>query len=64
MTKRKDLLKTIKKYAKTTGQNYTETEGANHTKIWVGDNYTTIPRHNEIPNTFAKKILKDLGATE
>nr|DAH77185.1 MAG TPA: antitoxin [Caudoviricetes sp.] len=26
--------------------------------------YTTLPRHNEIPNNFAKKILKDLGIIE
>ena len=61
MTKRKDLLKTIKKYAKETGQNYKQTEGGNHTKIWVGENYTTLPRHNEIPDIVAKKLYKQLG---
>lgn len=35
--------------------------GGNHARVWVGDEYTTVPRHKEIPNRFARKILKQIG---
>ena len=56
MTKRKHILKTIAHYAKKTNQ-----EGANHTRIWVGDRYTTIARHSEIDDLMAQKIYKQIG---
>ncbi|WP_047241221.1 hypothetical protein [Corynebacterium epidermidicanis] len=61
MTKRKDLLKNIARYAKETGQPLTIKEGGNHTRIWVGDKYTTIGRRNEIDNLMARKIYKQIG---
>ncbi|EEJ54462.1 hypothetical protein HMPREF0578_0826 [Mobiluncus mulieris 28-1] len=61
MTKRKDLIKTLSKHAQDNGLNMRVTEGKNHTRIWIGDKYTTIPRHTEIPNQFAKAILKQIG---
>lgn len=35
--------------------------GGNHARVWVGDEYTTVPRHKEMPNRFARKILKQIG---
>lgn len=64
MTKRKELIKSIKQYAKDTNQPYKEIEGGNHTRIWVGKSYTTISRHNEIPNRMAAKIQKQIGMKE
>lgn len=37
-------------------------EGANHTRIRVGDRATVVPRHNEINEITAKHILKQIGA--
>ncbi|OIR95554.1 toxin HicA, partial [Corynebacterium diphtheriae] len=42
MTKRKDILKNIADFAKRTGQKLTIIEGGNHTRIWVGEKYTTV----------------------
>lgn len=61
MTNRKDILKAISHYAKTTKQKLTIKEGGNHTRIWVGDRYTTVPRHREIPDLAAQKIYKQIG---
>ena len=61
MTKRKDILKKIANYAKQTEQTLTLKEGRNHTRIWVGDRYTTVGRHNEIDNLMARKIYKQIG---
>ncbi|APT87756.1 MAG TPA: toxin HicA [Corynebacterium flavescens] len=61
MVKRKDILKNIASYAKRTGQTLTLKEGRNHTRIWVGDRYTTVGRHNEIDDLMARKIYKQIG---
>ncbi|MFC2263230.1 toxin HicA [Corynebacterium matruchotii] len=61
MTKRKHILKTIAHYAKKTNQKLVIKEGANHTRIWVGDRYTTIARHSEIDDLMAQKIYKQIG---
>ncbi len=61
MTKRKDVIAAIRAHAKANGLEFTSLEGANHTRVWVGSNYTTIPRHKEIPDAFARKILKQIG---
>lgn len=37
-------------------------EGRNHTKVWIGERYTTVPRHREIPDRFATEILRQIGA--
>ncbi len=38
-------------------------EGAGHTKVFINDKQTTIPRHgsSEIDNNFVKRICKQLG---
>lgn len=61
MTKRKDVLAIIRKYAKEQGVAVVMKEGGNHTRVWVGEKYATLPRHNEIPDRFAKTILRQLG---
>ncbi|MCF2707359.1 toxin HicA [Arcanobacterium haemolyticum] len=62
MTKRKVLLATIREYAKDNNLELRVSEGANHTRVWVGDKYTTVPRHNDIPDLLARRILKQIGA--
>ncbi|WP_350258440.1 toxin HicA [Scrofimicrobium sp. R131] len=64
MTKRKDLLSIIRKYAKEQGLELVVKEGGSHTWVWVGEKYATLPRHNEIPNRFAHTILRQLGVEE
>lgn len=61
MTKRKDILKNIADFAKGTGKTLTIKEGGNHTRIWVGEKYTTVGRHKEIDNLMARKIYKQIG---
>jgi len=36
-------------------------EGAKHTKVFYRGRQSTVPRHREIPNLLAAKILKQLG---
>lgn len=61
MVKRKELMKKLRNAAKARGVEFTETEGANHTRVWIGEAYTTIPRHSEIDDLLAKKIMKQIG---
>lgn len=61
MTKRKEILKQLKAYAKQHDLPMKIVEGGNHTRIWVGEKYTTLPRHNEIDNKFARNIYKQIG---
>lgn len=61
MVKRKEIIKQIKHHAKQNNKPIKILEGGNHARIWIGDRYTTLPRHTEIPDNFAKKILKQIG---
>ncbi|MCP1388655.1 toxin HicA [Corynebacterium sp. TA-R-1] len=54
-------MKKIARFAKATGQELKIKEGASHTRVWVGTEYTTVPRHSEIPNKLAAKIYKQVG---
>jgi len=36
-------------------------EGSKHTKAYLGDKQTTVPRHTEISNALVKAICKQLG---
>jgi hypothetical protein len=58
--KRRDLIKVINTIAKLQGEIPKYTEGGNHTKVQVGNKATVIPRHKEISELLAKKILKQL----
>lgn len=64
MTKRTELLKEIRAFAKDAGLEVDETEGGNHTKVVVGGRRTVVARHSEIPELTAKAIRKQLGMTE
>ncbi|WP_165422587.1 hypothetical protein [Pseudoxanthomonas winnipegensis] len=37
-------------------------EGAKHTKVYLGKKQCTLPRHTEISDQLAERILKQLGA--
>lgn len=54
--KRKDLLRKLK------AAGLQCEEGGNHTRILLnGKLVTTVPRHTEVNDLLAKKILKDAG---
>ena len=58
------MLKAIRTYAKEQGLELRIQEGANHTRVWVGEKYATLPRHTEIPDRFAKVILAQIGVEQ
>ncbi len=64
MTKRSDILKAIRRHAKAIDEEVRVVEGGNHTRVWIGDRYTTIGRHREIPDLAARKIYRQLGMEE
>ncbi len=43
MVKRKELMKRLRNVAKERDLEFAEVEGANHTRVWVGKAYTTVP---------------------
>ena len=61
MMKRRDLLKKIERIAKEAGETVDYREGGSHTVVKFGDKQTVVPRHAEINEITAKKILKQLG---
>lgn len=64
MTKRKEILRQLKEFARERELEMRVKEGSNHTRIWVGKRYTTLPRHNEIDDKLAAKIYKQIGMTK
>ena len=58
--KRKDLMKTLGQIAKDSGKELEVTEGGSHTKVKIGDQQTTVPRHKEINEITAKSIIKHM----
>lgn len=54
-------MKALKSQAKASGLVYREEEGANHTKVWIGDKQTVVARHTEINEITARAILKYMG---
>jgi mRNA interferase HicA len=60
VTKRRDIDQKITETARRIGAQVSMVEGANHTKVWIGGVYFTIPRHREIPERLGRKIIKDL----
>lgn len=61
MTKRRDIVRAIRRHARKHDLEVRFVEGGNHTRIWVGDRYTTLPRHREIDDKVAKVIYKQIG---
>lgn len=63
VTKRRDLLKTIKDAAEAAGLSFEESrEGANHTVYNLDGLMIPIPRHREIANRMAEVIQKQAAA--
>lgn len=62
--KRKDLMKRLAAHAKANDLDMVVTEGGSHTKVAIGDSRTVVPRHAEINEITAKKILKQIGADQ
>lgn len=61
MVIRRKVMKEIAQFAKRTDQKLVVKEGANHTRVWVGERYATVARHNEINELMAQKIYKQIG---
>jgi predicted RNA binding protein YcfA (HicA-like mRNA interferase family) len=61
MMKRRDLLKKLERIAKDRGEAVEYREGGSHTVVKVGDKQTVVPRHSEINEITAKKIIKQIG---
>lgn len=59
MTKRKDILKKLRRAAKDANVEVTEREGANHTLIILDGLRIPVGRHNEIPDRDAQNIYKE-----
>lgn len=57
--KKADLEKRIAKMAKTAGVTWVSDGGTKHDKYRLNGVVIMIPRHNEIGEMLAKKILKD-----
>jgi hypothetical protein len=53
-------MRRINQIAKAQGQVPIWAEGASHTKLTIGSKSTVIPRHREIKEPLAKKILADI----
>jgi hypothetical protein len=58
--KRRELVKRISAIAKAKGVDAEWTEGGSHTKVTVGDASTVIPRHREIKEPLARRIIRDI----
>jgi mRNA interferase HicA len=56
-----DLLKQIERLDKEAGETVETRKGGSHTVVKFGDKQTVVPRHAEINEITAKKILKQLG---
>lgn len=46
--------------AKAEGVEMRVSEGGRHTKVWIGDRCEMVPRHNEVNEITAKKIIGKL----
>ncbi len=55
-------MKRLSDLARTRGVELRVVEGAHHTKVWVGDRFTAVPRHWEINERLAQAILKEVDA--
>ena len=56
--KRRDLEKALRQIAKEHGLTLTLKEGGNHTKAIVGTWQEPLPRHREIAENLARKIIE------
>ena len=58
--KRRDLVKRINEIARTQNQTAVWVEGGSHTKVTIGGRSTVVPRHKEVKEPLAKKIIADI----
>jgi mRNA interferase HicA len=56
----RDLMKRLAQIAKAQGIELRLTEGANHTKVIIGNRIDVVPRHTEINEMTAKAIIRKL----
>lgn len=57
--KRRDLEKQLKKIASERGESLVVKEGGSHSKVFIGKQMITVPRHCEISEMTAKAIIKE-----
>lgn len=57
-------MQTIAAHARANDLHMRLVEGGSHTRVWLGDRYTTVPRHREIPDRLAQQILRQIGIEE
>ncbi|MCI1748462.1 MAG: hypothetical protein LKI24_10445 [Acidipropionibacterium sp.] len=62
--KRADLIKAIASWANANDLEVQWRQGGRHTVVRLGSRGSSIPRHSEINEITARKILKDLGIKE
>ncbi len=58
--RRRDLLKRIRQAAKEANVAFRLEEGGNHTKLWLDNEWTTVPRHNQLDERLAAEIFKQV----
>ena len=59
--KRKDLIRRINELARARGLECIWRQGGRHTVVRLGEQETSIPRHREINEITARKILEHLS---
>ncbi len=57
--KRRDLEKRLKKIASRRGESLVIKEGGSHSKVFIGKQMITVPRHREISEMTARAIIKE-----
>jgi hypothetical protein len=58
--KRRDLMKRLAKIAKAEDEDLIITEGGPHTKVQIGDRVDSVPRHTEVNEITAQKIIRKM----
>ena len=62
MTKRKDIIKTVKAEAKIRGMSFDYSQRGNHEILRVDGLVIPLPRHREIRENTTRRIYKELEA--
>lgn len=61
MSKRRDIDKTLRRWAKAHDLELSIVHGSSHDKVQLGGRISVIPRHKEINEITTKQIYKQLG---
>lgn len=59
--KHTDLIRALRRLARERGLDLKDSGGANHEKWQAGGATAIVPRHKEIGERLARKIIKDFG---